>query len=143
MTFPWRPLIAVTVVIALATGGALLTLLPASNGEESLTVSSPTDASTTAARTVVVSGTGTEDAIIRIFDDNSNAILLGSTKVADGTFSTVIEYDDDAPAQQGLYIDAVKDGEFLDADVLEITLPLVRAESSNRASSSPSADSTR
>ena len=143
MSLPWRPLLAVTAVLALATGGALLTLLPASNGEGSLIVSTPTGASTTAARAVVVSGTGTEDAIIRIYDDNSNAILLGSTKVEDGTFSIVIEYADDAPAQQGLYIDAVKDGEFLDADVLDITLPLVGTESSNGASSSPSADSPR
>jgi len=143
MSLPWRPVLAVTAVAALATGGALLTLLPASTGEESLIVTTPTNGSASDTRTVVVSGTGADDAIIRIYDAHSNAILLGSTKVIDGTFSTVVEYADDAPERQGLYVDAIKGDGFLDADVVDITLPAVEADGTTTGSSSATANSPR
>jgi hypothetical protein len=147
MSLPWRPILAVTAVVALATGGALLTLLPASSGEKDLVVTTPTDASTTDARSVVVAGTGVDGALVRIYDDNSNAILLGSTEVVDGTFSTVVEYADDAAPQQGLYVDALVGDDLLDADTLTITLPSLEtgagADSSSGTSSSAHGSSSR
>jgi len=125
-SFPWRPVLAMGVVGVLAAGGAALTFLPAAS-EARLVIETPTDGSSPASRAVTVTGTAPEGSTVRIYDDNSNAILLGTADVVDGHFSVEVAYGDGAATRQGLYIDSTDGGELLDADTVAITLPALGA----------------
>ena len=114
------------VVGVLAAGGAALTFLPAAS-EDRLVIETPTDGSSPASRAVTVTGTAPEGSTVRIYDDNSNAILLGTADVVDGHFSVEVAYGDGAATRQGLYIDSTDGGALLDADTVAITLPALGA----------------
>lgn len=142
-SIPWRPVLAIGVVGVLAAGGAALTFLPAA-AEARLVVETPTDGAVSDTRSVAVAGTALEGSTVRIYDDNSNAILLATAEVVDGRFSAEIEYGDGAAAKQGLYVDSTNGGELLDADTVAVTLPALGAGSPHSsADTSPSADSPR
>ena len=146
-SFPWRPVLAIGVVGVLAAGGAALTFLPAAAAEARLVVETPTDGAVSDTRAVAVTGTAPEGSTVRIYDDNSNAILLATAEVVDGRFSAEIEYGDGAAAKQGLYVDSTDGGELLDADTVAVTLPALGAgsldSSEDASSSAASADSPR
>ncbi len=104
--FSWRRAVAVPAVLTLALGGALLSTTAAQAAVGNLVVSNPAAASTEADRSVTVDGTAVAGANIRVFADSTTTTLLASTTSdrTTGAFSTTIEYSDDAPVAQSIYV---------------------------------------
>jgi hypothetical protein len=141
--FSWRRAVAVPALLTLALGGALLSTTAAQAAVGNLVVSNPAAASTEADRSVTVDGTAVAGANIRVFADSTTTTLLASTTTdrTTGAFSATIEYADDAPVNQSIYVTGdVGTSGFSDPVTRAFNLPAAVTPVENFSVTSPELD---
>lgn len=110
----WRALLATPALLALIVGGSVLTA-PAANAASLLSVTAPGEGTTTASRTVEVTGLAPADSTVVVLDASQTTELGRGPVTADleasqGTFDiTLTTYSDSASIAQSIVV-TVEDG---------------------------------